>query len=68
MKISQQPFPVKIMIDKKTTRECKEEQEEGVGRYWMTLRKGEDTVIRGRQLRCGPLALEEAWTCLKTDY
>ena len=40
----------------------KEDKEEDVGSYWMTLRKGEDAVIWKRKLwiaLCGELALEE---------
>jgi hypothetical protein len=39
------------------------DEEEKVGRYWMTLRKGEDIHIRWRKLKialCGELDLEEA--------
>jgi hypothetical protein len=38
-------------------------RQEDVGNYWMTLRKGEDTLIWKRKLwitLCGELALEEA--------
>ena len=41
----------------------KEDKEEDVGSYWMTLRKGEDTLIWRRNLWIalfGELALEEA--------
>jgi len=40
-----------------------EDKEEDVGSYWMTLRKGEDTLISKRKFWiavCGELALEEA--------
>jgi hypothetical protein len=40
-----------------------EGKEEGVGSYWMTLRKGEDNLIWKRKLwiaLCGELTLEEA--------
>ena len=40
-----------------------EDEEEDVGSYWMSLRKGEDTLIWRRKLwiaLCGELALEEA--------
>jgi hypothetical protein len=40
-----------------------EDKEEDVGSDWMTLRKGEDTLIWKRKLwtpLCGELALEEA--------
>ena len=39
------------------------DEEEDVGSYWMTLRKGEDTLIGRRKLwiaLCGEPALEEA--------
>jgi hypothetical protein len=39
-----------------------EDKEEDVGSYWMTLRKGEDTLIWKRKLwiaLCGEVALEE---------
>jgi hypothetical protein len=39
------------------------DKEEDVGSYWITLRKGEDTLIWRRKLwiaLCGELALEEA--------
>ena len=35
-----------------------EDEEEDVRSYWMTLRTGEDTLIRKRRL----------WTCRQTDY
>ena len=38
-------------------------KEEDVGSYWVTLRKGENTLISKRELwiaLCGELALEEA--------
>jgi hypothetical protein len=40
-----------------------EDKEEDVGSYWMTLRKGEDTLILKRKLwiaLCGEFTLEEA--------
>jgi len=40
-----------------------EDKEEDVGSYWMTLRKGEDTLIWKRKLwiaLCAELAFEEA--------
>ena len=40
-----------------------EDEEEDVGSYWMTLRKGEDTLIWRRKLYialCEELVLEEA--------
>jgi hypothetical protein len=42
--------------------EVTEDEEEDVGSFWMTLRKGEDTLIWWRKLQitlCGELALEE---------
>jgi hypothetical protein len=43
--------------------EVTEDEEEDVESYWMTLRKGEDTLVWKRKLSialCGELALEEA--------
>ena len=40
-----------------------EDEEEDVGSYWMTLRKGEDTLIWKMKLwiaLCGELTLDEA--------
>jgi hypothetical protein len=42
--------------------EVKEDEEQDVGSYWMTLRKVEDTLIWRRKLQitlCGELALED---------
>ena len=42
---------------------CKEDEEEDVRKYWMTLRTGEDTLIWKRRLwiaLCGGIVLEEA--------
>jgi len=44
------------------TLQWQEDEEENVGSYWMTLRKGEDTHIWRRKLKialCGELDLEE---------
>ena len=45
-----------------------EDEEENVGNYWMTLRKGEDALVGRRKLQivlCGELALADA---LDLDY